>query len=261
VVLTASIATLIMLLPAAALATPSTITSVTVVPQSIGGYLTTVNWSLPPGYKSGTIEVARDPATGSDGRFYAQNLDTFAFMTTSQTSWSEYIGSGTHYVHVSDCPEASFFCNPAEGEEWSNIYTFVVPESPLPPSSPGSGSPGAGNAPPEPKCKRTGNSVRYTGTTRQGKKACFVLSGDRKRVKLAKFGWRASCSFGSAEGTTAITGHGVKVLNGRFRLSSSGSLFAGRIKSNKASGTLRAQISDSQGSCTSGVVSWRARKG
>ncbi|MGB7587690.1 MAG: hypothetical protein WBM00_03170 [Solirubrobacterales bacterium] len=255
---------LVMLLPAAALATPSTITSVTINPPgpSTTGNKATVTWSLPAGYKSGTIEVAKNPATGSDGRFIAQNLDTFAFLTSSQTSWAEYIGAGTHYVHVSDCPEAAFFCNPLEEEEWSNVYPFVVPEPPLPPMVPGGGSPGSpgGGKLPGVSCSRAANAVRYVGTTRQGGKVCFTLSRNHKQVRTIKFKWQAGCDTGSAEGVTTVPNARAQIHgNGQFEYTTSDLTFAGKIKGKRAHGALRIKVSG--GSCDSGRVNWNAHKG
>lgn len=273
-VIATGIAALVMLLPAVVQATPSTITSVAVTPAFESEGATdygpaTVYWSLPAGHINGVIEVAVDPATGADGGFYFQNLTLGGYdnnLTTSQTSWTNSFPPGTFYVHVYNCPDTESMCFPSPSiqGEWSNIYTFVVPNSAPPPSSkPGSGPGPGGKKLPKPKCKDTRSTVRYKGTSRQGRGVCFLVSRNGKQVKLAWFGWAARCGIVTwVEGTTKMLGRGTApVRNGRFTLSSTGSisaLFKGKIKGRKASGVL--SFKESSG-CSSGKVRWTARKG
>jgi hypothetical protein len=62
----------------------------------------TATWTLPPGVESDHIEVATSPATGSNGRFFGENLEDYDILEPEQTSYvaTHQLDPGTYYVHV-----------------------------------------------------------------------------------------------------------------------------------------------------------------
>ena len=84
----------------------------------------TATWSLPTGVESRVIEVATDPATGSDGYFFSENVVALDVPTSTDTSWTYtyQLDPGTYYVHVggsdttcSTCPVREFSTHPHAG--------------------------------------------------------------------------------------------------------------------------------------------------
>ena len=153
----------------------------------------------------------------------------------------------------------------------SLTVTFGPPPPPPPPGPPGpppfsppfSPPPDAGSfALPEADCPA---QDRYVGTTSQGEKICFTLSG--KKVAGLEFTIRASCTSGSLEQFTEFTKPLTASRNLRnpkvrkFSFSDDELELKGKIKGSKANGTLELAGSSVAGFCQSGNVGWNAQKG
>ena len=66
-----------------AIAAPRTILTVGQVSQH-----PTATWSLPVGVEAKVVEVATDPATGSDGYFFFENVKAFDVPQPTDTAWT-----------------------------------------------------------------------------------------------------------------------------------------------------------------------------
>ena len=89
-------------------------------------------WTLAPGAKAWTIEVATAPDQGSDGDFWTENVKEFDLLWNDpgQTRWlsPSRLDPGVYYVHVS-----SYTDYPGPGQEWSNVMQLIVTAPPPPP--------------------------------------------------------------------------------------------------------------------------------
>ena len=95
----------------------------------------TATWSLPTGVESRVIEVATDPATGSDGYFFSENVVALDVPTSTDTSWTYtyQLDPGTYYVHVGGSDTT---CSTCPVREFSSILTLDIPAPPPPPLPP-----------------------------------------------------------------------------------------------------------------------------
>jgi hypothetical protein len=95
----------------------------------------TATWSLPTGVQSEVIEVATNPATGSDGYFFFENVKAFDIPQSTDTTWTYtyQLDPGTYYVHVVGYDST---CGPCPIREFSSILTLVIPAPPPPPPLP-----------------------------------------------------------------------------------------------------------------------------
>jgi hypothetical protein len=114
----------------AALAAPPVILTVGQVSQH-----PTATWSLPTGVQSQVVEVATNPATGSDGYFFSENVKAFDIPQPTDTSWTYtyQLDPGTYYVHVGGYDTTCIAC---PVREFSSILTLVIPAPPAPPPAP-----------------------------------------------------------------------------------------------------------------------------
>jgi hypothetical protein len=98
-----------------------------------------VGWTLPPGMRTYSIEVASSPETYADGEnrgsFLTQNwVQAEILLTHHTTSWStRYLPRDVYYVHVSaydatTCPSPLALGCP---REWSEVREVAIP--PIPP--------------------------------------------------------------------------------------------------------------------------------
>lgn len=114
--------------PADALAAPPTLTTVGQTQQHL-----TASWTLPPGVEARTLEVAVNPARGSDGSFFTENTAIFDVLETSQTSYlssSARLRTGvTYYVHVSGIDWPCVFADACPIREWSNVMALFIPNA------------------------------------------------------------------------------------------------------------------------------------
>ena len=124
----------LLLSPAAAWATPPSITSL----QPTGGGVT-VTWTLAQDEDSDYVEIASLPATDSDG-FFDQAV-VWSWPDLADTTWtSPELAPGTYYVHVRGRDAES---NP----EWSSVRTFSIGSSTQPGSAPTTPAPGSPSLP------------------------------------------------------------------------------------------------------------------
>ena len=89
-------------------------------------------WTLPAGADAWTLEIATQPATGSDGSFFDENRVVFEILSRTQTHYlsSGQLGFGTYYLHVSSFNSG---CEPT-CVEWSQTLELVIERPPpLPP--------------------------------------------------------------------------------------------------------------------------------
>ena len=96
----------------------------------------TATWSLPFGVEATVAEVAKSPATSSDGYFFAENRVAFDILEATQTSWTDnsQLAPGTYYVHIGGLDRPCFFANQCPVREFSQIMTLVIAApTPVPP--------------------------------------------------------------------------------------------------------------------------------
>lgn len=270
---------MLVLIPSSASATPPTLVSV----GQQARYLT-ASWSLPAGEETSALVASHnstpDPFFGLDAPSYLWDSGPFGQLTTTQTSFTSPapLNSGTWYVRVASCPEASGggFCAPAE-IEWSNTLSLNIAEPPSPPPPPSGG--GDGDTEEQAQCPE-GN--RYSGQTSQGESICFNLVSKRARsgrlsgegadaarkktrkkkfVERLEFTWTANCDVGFATGLYTVDGLMKVRKKGKFKSSTffSDLTLEGKVKGQNAHGTLRVQPGG--GACDTGNVEWDARRG
>jgi hypothetical protein len=117
--------------------------------ESAGGH-PSVAWQLAPGWCALVIELATNPAVGSDGSFFTENIIDGGALDTGQTSWLSSSAStkdpGSYYVHVE-----AYACDFSGGFEWSPVVKFdVTPPPPPPPPPPPKPPPPPPKPPPPP---------------------------------------------------------------------------------------------------------------
>lgn len=171
-------------LPTAAGATPPTLTSV----SQTSGHIT-ATWTLAPGTEARVIEAATDPATGSDGYFFSENVKRFSTLETTQTSYTATYANdpGTYYVHVASYDPN---CTSCPVREWSNVMTVTIPAPPPPPSSAPAPttptSPTASPTPMTPQPQETCNVPRVAGLRETAARVKLARAGCRTRVVRAR---------------------------------------------------------------------------
>lgn len=84
-------------------------------------------WLLPPGVETAVIEVATDPATGTDGYFFTENTVAFDIPEPSTTYWlsSSPLPPGAYFVHVAGY-EPSCAYDTCPGRQWSQILPLLI---------------------------------------------------------------------------------------------------------------------------------------
>jgi hypothetical protein len=109
------------LLPVVASAAPPVILSVGQVDRH-----PTAAWSLPAGVEARVVEVATNPAAGSDGYFFSENVKAFSVPQPTDTSWtySYQLDPGTYYVHVAGWDTT---CSGCPIREFSSALALVIP--------------------------------------------------------------------------------------------------------------------------------------
>jgi hypothetical protein len=201
------------------------------------------------------VEISRSPRLAADGSF-AAFVDTEPVGGT-ETAWrsEDTFAPGTYYVHVSG---NDIGCTSCPATEWSNVLQVVIP---VPVS-------------------RTG---RYQGRTDPaGLAISFILSADRRTIRLLKFAYELNCfrgGFPSAELRGSVIyrspipvhrrGGFARVIHYplRFRGGPRGSAtvtFRGQLRPpSRATGSLRARATLSGGErCrdTFGTETWSATR-
>lgn len=110
----------------AAQAAPPTLVGVGHVKQRL-----TAKWMLPPGVESQLIEIATDPALGTDGAFLGEHLVHFDLLEAGQTSYTSVrprLKTGiTYYIHMNAIDWPCFFVFACPVREWSNVLTLTIP--------------------------------------------------------------------------------------------------------------------------------------
>jgi hypothetical protein len=126
----AALVATVLLSTGSALAAPPVILTVGQISQH-----PTATWSFPAGVQSQVVEVATNPATGSDGYFFFENVKAFDVPQPTDTSWTYtfQLDPGTYYVHVGGFDST---CGACPVREFSSILTLIIPAPPPPPPLP-----------------------------------------------------------------------------------------------------------------------------